>query len=201
MVLTSGHGILPFGQNGRIVQHFVKEDHPPVEVTINDGSGGFYTGRLVAGALAGGRRVDFGVIRIGGMSDGDHDAWHAATSSLPPHTARATPVTRGEVVWHISRFGNRPQRVLGRLNAEALGSVDVRLPDGAVGKYSGVLRVQATSDLPFSIAGESGGLVVDEQQLVVGTVLAGLTDRQSYVLPIGALIEALGRVELGGLFF
>ena len=190
-VLGSGHGMLPYASNNLLALSFDHQQHSaPVNVTIFDGSGGFYRGRLLWGRLAGGSALDYGLMRLTQISDADYDDWHGAVSGFPPYPASADAVRVGDDVWHLSRFANRPNRIMGKVSKLALSTTDITLPDGRVGKYANVIVVRGTNTQRFSERGESGSLIVNSAQRVIGTIVGG-TGSESYVLPIKPLIRAL----------
>lgn len=198
-VLASGHGVAPYGSNNRLVRQFSKDDAAgTVRVTINDGSGGFFTGSLMAASVASRRAVDFGVFTVRNVDDANYDPWHPATGVAAPHPVRTEPLALGEPVWQVSRFQNRPQRVTGTVSGLSLTLSDVTLPDGTMGQYASVIAVEPTNSQAFSVPGESGSLVVDNAQHVVGTVLAGKPGGPSYVLPAGALMAVLSNNAFDG---
>lgn len=190
LVLVSGHGVLPFDGNGRIVTDFEAGGSETAAVTINDGAGGFFEGLVLAGAFGAGQCRDWAIVKVPNMSEELYDAWHAAAGRGAPFRLRTEPISAGLLVWHVSRLPHRPQRAFGRVVDPSLPSADVRVSDDSLRSYANVIRVDGARGLAFSVEGESGSLVVDDEQRVVGTVVAG-NGQVSYVLPGRALAQTL----------
>lgn len=137
-------------------------------------------------------------ITDGGVLDGQED-W--ATASFPGQPFEPGHPLAGPpplVRWSPDQvnLGDRVrlQSVVRGVTREAVvrqlgGEADVRLPDGQILRYRGVLFVSPTDAEPFSVARDSGALVlgVGPTPRVLGTIVAATSALQppfgSYVLP------------------
>jgi hypothetical protein len=97
-------------------------------------------------------------------------------AGLPPATTvrklgRTTGLTRGTIT---------------ALNVRAL---PVRIA-GRLVRFDGAIEVQSTGSRPFSLAGDSGSVVVDRARYAVGLLFAG-DGVATYLNPIGDVLAAL----------
>lgn len=190
LLLTSGHGVLPFDSDGRVMSEYVETKSKPARIVIRDGAERIFVGRVLMGAFAGGQCRDWAIVRVPNMAPPLYDAWHAATGRTPPFRIRQASLSEGTPIWHISRLLRRPQRARGVVVDADVATADVKVSDGSTRTYANLILAEGDNGIPFSVSGESGSLVVDDEQRVVGTVIAGDGTR-SYVLPAHALKATL----------
>jgi hypothetical protein len=92
-------------------------------------------------------------------------------------------------------------RKVGRTTGLTLGTVtnvhvttQLALPDG-IRTFSELIAVRGAKNGPFSLAGDSGAPVVDQQNRLIGMVYAGNPrDNLTLVMPIGPILQMLGVV-------
>jgi hypothetical protein len=182
IALLSGHVGLPQSDEG-IVTEYDDRDDPPFRLSAVDAM----TARRHVGPLMRGRisaRADWALALFPSATGEQLDSAHPIAGVAPPFPVRGAPLTEGEGVRHFSRERGE---VRGRFVHGALSAVDVRLDDGSMHTYAGLLAIKGESGA-FSVGGDSGSLVFDLQNRAVGTVLGGAEDGTlSYVLPVDGL--------------
>lgn len=178
--LVSGHGCLPFTA-GRMVRRYDDAGHNGHVIVIDDG-GHRCSGRLLAGSCGAGGRVDWGVVRF--ESGEDVDVGHGTAGATAPLRWRSTPLAAGEALYHHSRA----RRALKRGLAVQITSERLRMPDGGYDLYRGIAMVAWDDADGFSVASDSGSLVIDMNNRAIGAVLGGSArDRCSYVVLLSYL--------------
>lgn len=185
--MLSGHATLPT-ENGQLVGVF-DAAASPMRVRARDYGGAEFTGDLVSGRLD--AECDFAVAEMDAAM-ADVNTYHYATGQYPPHALRASALGVGEEVRHHSSL--RGHIMVGRVLQIAAGYTYIPGYAGARYPYLDLISIESTDPaIPFSVKGDSGSLVVDLQQRVIGTVVAGQPDKNiSYVLPIEHTVTALG---------
>ena len=109
----------------------------------------------------------------------------------PINGVRVDPIQEGERVYKVGRSTGYSSGVVGCTDLDDL-PVDV---DGLGElRFDDQIEVKATDEW-FSLGGDSGSLVVDEDGLAVGLLFAGNDRDRSYLNPISSVLYALG-VEL-----
>ena len=187
LALVSGHVTLPL-VDGAIVHAYAGGSN--VSVVANETGGETFTGEILRGKLGG--PTDFALARFPQATGPLVSTQHAVAGNTP-FPARTIPLIDGENVHHYSRLHDRNKPIFGQYDQQAATPVDFTLPDGRDAQYSSVIAVRSTDTLKFSVDGDSGSLVVDDNTSVVGMVLGGSADRSmSYILPVSALIDELG---------
>ncbi|WP_057937916.1 chymotrypsin family serine protease [Algoriphagus resistens] len=70
-------------------------------------------------------------------------------------------------------------------------SANIKYPDGKFRELSNLIRIKPYSNLPFSIGGDSGALVVDEWNYAVGIIVAGNEKDVTFAIPIKTILDNL----------
>jgi len=180
--LLSGHGTLPL-VNGKIATAFDAAG-PPVEVEVRDDIGVNYRGRLLRGRIGNNLGLDFAVAEF--EVSVVANTFHLAVGDTPPFRMRTKAVAQGEPLFHYSSL--RKRRMRGLFQQASVTTLELRLPDDQRATYAEVLVVDNDGVADFSVGGDSGSLVVDEQGDVVGAVLgSSVTARIAYVLGLQGL--------------
>ncbi len=188
-VLLSGHGTLPL-RNGRIATSYSEEDASP-SLQFNDGLGKSVRGRLLEGKLGAQLPVDFALATLD-VSEVDINWKHPSGEDKPPYLAYGDFPPKGMRFRHYS-LQSRPQFRWGTYCRRAVTPFWVRLPDGSRHLYSNALEIEGDAGQNFSIPGDSGSLVGDAHECIVGSLLGGSTTKPlSYVLPVWSLRFYLG---------
>lgn len=189
-VLLSGHGTLP-ARTGRIVHSFNADGGAPYAVPLRASGGGQFACTLLTGALGDGRPVDYALARLEPGEAGD--AFHHAAEGEAPFPLRGRSLQAASELRHYSV--GRGGEIVARVRGVSVTPVEFDLADGTSASYTEVLVVDHAAGARFSVAGDSGSMVVDGNREVVGTVLgASLSRPVSYVLQAEALRGRLGLV-------
>lgn len=187
MALGSGHGLLPV-QGGAYA-------------TGNWGAGarrvGVYREKVVPGSLWLGRigeDADYGVVRFPALSPPAALDGHLLARAPIPLAARAPAVN--DHVQHIGAV--RGYRITGRVVGASLRNLPVTMQssDGITTAYRNVIAVVGDS-VPFSIAGESGSLVLDDARRAIGFVVGGGRDPDQPSLTVSFVLCNFGALEAG----
>ena len=101
---------------------------------------------------------------------------------------RMTPLQGGEAVFKIGRTTGLTQ---GWISAFDVDDIWVRYDMGLIG-FDGQLEIESLDGKPFSLGGDSGALVVDEDLRAVGLLFAGNDVDTSYANPIQEVFLGLG---------
>jgi hypothetical protein len=143
LALTSGHGTLRAGQ---------------LELDS-------FVGTVLGGGFGESRSVDWALAKFPGAA-GQLESVHPATGTEAP-LRLAADLPLGQKVRHFSR--KRGAIITGVLQGTVLG--EVTLGDDT---YTSLVSiVSGASGEPFSVPGDSGSLVVDEDGLAVGAIVGG----------------------------
>jgi len=181
VVLLSGHGTLGI-ENGQFSRRGAVQLIAP--------SGARVEGKITKGFVGG--RVDHavGVFELRAF---DRVLDHPLARTAPAPVARE--VKLGQRVTHFTcvpagRLG--PGIVHGHVRGLWLTPLRVWGAGGTTVAYTHTLFVHWSDAVPFSLAGDSGSLVVDDMGRVVGTVVAGSGDGETYVLRPHGLLDITG---------
>jgi hypothetical protein len=195
VALGSGHGLLPVA-NGAYLRGRWTTGQTPVDVLGATVRGSLWFGRV-------GQDADFAVVRFPAL---------VPPEALPGHTLAPAPIpiaanriATHDGVQHVA--SRRGFRITGRVVAETIPGQPIRLRSdaGVVTAYHDVAAVTGES-VRFSLPGESGSLVFDEQREAVGFVIGGGVDPDhpdrdvTFVLRDFAPLEA-ELAQLFGRFF
>lgn len=204
-VLASGHGVAPGGAPTEGIGH--TRGH---RVTVNDDWTRRFPALVYSAEFTG--TTDVSLLRL--ESSEAPRVEHPLTGTSAPFQLRRTPIRVGLQVKH---FSPNQQRVLhGHVTAIADPSssstgVRLRAPNGESVEYPEVLVIAATQGR-FSDGGDSGSLVTDQMNKVIGTVIGGsdgyetLADGRvlgvTFVLPLTrhSLRRRSSRIDLGKFF-
>lgn len=104
---------------------------------------------------------------------------------------RTSPIEEGEIVFKVGRTTNLTR---GRVSAFEVDDVWVRYDTGFIG-FSRQIEIEPQDDSPFSLGGDSGSLIVDENLRAVGLLFAGNDVDVTYANPIQTVLQTL-RVQL-----
>ena len=100
---------------------------------------------------------------------------------------RQAPLAENTPVFKVGRTtGQRP----GRVKAVELDTLQVRFSMGAL-IFDDQIEIERVGNQPFSVAGDSGALILDGDNLAVGLLFGGNDHDLSYANPIGAVLAAL----------
>lgn len=176
LALLSAHATLPMRQGALVTSYDAGRD-PDVLDLEDVSSGTKMKGALISGRI--GPSADFAVAVVD-VPDVPIRLKLAVATGYPP-ALRSTALHRGETL-HQYSCRDRARRD-GRLIGQ--GIVDVRFRDDRTYTFPRVLAVEGDGG-PFSVPGDSGSLVADDDGLAIGVVLAGSEDHPgvSYVLPL-----------------
>lgn len=109
----------------------------------------------------------------------------------PIRGVRTDPLEVGEVVYKLGRTTGLTQ---GRISAFEVDSVYVEYDQGDL-EFDGQLEIEPEGLKPFSLAGDSGSLIVDSRRKAVGLLFAGNDADATYANTIGNVLDAL-RIDL-----
>ncbi|HEY0986267.1 MAG TPA: hypothetical protein VGD80_04410 [Kofleriaceae bacterium] len=187
VVLLSGHASLP-PPAGEIVRTYRAAADGPASVQIRDDAGGSYTASLIVGTFGG--STDWAVASVD-IPMSKVSTWHQAAGANAPLPVRTAPLPAGSRVAQHSTRG----KIFAGVVQHGLTPVSLDLDDGSDPvDYEPVIHVDPLDPPSFSIGGDSGSLVVDEQRRVVGVVIGGASNgAHSYVLPISGIYAQLGQ--------
>jgi hypothetical protein len=192
--LLSGHATLPI-RNGALQLDYKGGDEPST-IRVRDADGPSCVGLLLLGHAGGGRDVDWALAQL--QPEAAFNMYHYAAGDNAPLQLRRSKPAEGEELSHYS--SRRRHRIQGRLSHFSTAPHVFELPDGNNTTYTNIMEVEWMNDTPFSVEGDSGSLVVDELQRVVGVVLGGSTEHPtSYVLRADVLVQSLE--SAAGMFF
>lgn len=124
--------------------------------------------------------------------DPDVDTDEPSIDDLGPISGvRVDPIQEGERVYKVGRSTGYSSGVVGCTDLD-----DLPVAVDGVGelRFDDQIEVKATNEW-FSLGGDSGALVVDEDGLAIGLLFAGNDRDRSYLNPISTVLDALG-VEL-----
>jgi hypothetical protein len=120
----------------------------------------------------------------------------AATNDIPD-LGPVTGVGRVAVGQIVRMYGRTSGATIGVVTSIELNGVQISFAGIGLARFDDMIVVQGVGG-SFSRPGDGGAPVVDQQGRLVGMVYGGAGDgRQSFVLPIGPTLEALG-VEVAG---
>lgn len=101
---------------------------------------------------------------------------------------RSDPIEGGEIVLKIGRTTGLTR---GRVSAFDVDDVGVGFDMGVIG-FDGQIEIEPEGDSPFSLGGDSGSLIVDEDLRAVALLFAGNDVDVTYANPIEEVFRALG---------
>ena len=188
VALTAGHVVLPYDGTPRISRCYPFEGGPEdVPVAAADPSAP-HDGILLRGRFGG--PVDWAVIRFdAGPAETEPAHWAALAEA--PLPVRGQVLEPGTPVLHASV--TRRKRIRGEIDGYSPIPVNLRV-DGVLEQYVGVVVVRSTDGEDFSIPGDSGSLVVDDERKAWGVVIGCSNDgRLAFVLTLAPAIGQLGR--------
>ncbi len=159
----------------------------PKFVDVHDNTGVTHRGRLLRGRVGAGMPYDFAVARFDDSVQ--PETFHLAAGRRAPFPLRSSSLVNGEPVFHYSSL--RGRRIRGVFRQISTAPVELRLPDGTFTQYANVLVVANENGVPFSRNGDSGSLVVDDANHVIGAILGSSVNAGlAYVVDL-EFIEAL----------
>jgi hypothetical protein len=198
MALLSGHVALPLEQ-GTILRDFQTAGQPGL-VRFIDPVATDIPGYVQRGQFSNGRAVDWALVSIPDIDYSELMTKHYAAGTGTPLPVCTTPLEAEALVYHYSRLQPRRRLFRGRIRQVTVGELGFTAPDGTQATYSEVIVISSPAEHPFSLPGDSGSLVVDGNERVIGSVIGGTQDgTTSYVAPIQALLPCLG--PIGRYFF
>lgn len=193
LMLASGHGTLPPGPGGYRSGPWSPSDAPWVQLVDDDGT--FKYAEVADGAVN--EDLDFAIARLPGVSADEVLIGNVmATAPIPVRTA---PLDPGDRLFQLSPV--RGRTVTGQFVQHHMGgalsgaTVSAQDSGGEEVHFRDLLVAHPQAGEPvFSVAGDSGSLVFDENRQAVGFIVAGAESGiVSYVLPFTeALIARLG---------
>lgn len=101
---------------------------------------------------------------------------------------RTAPLEGDETVFKVGRTTGLTR---GRVSAFEVDDVSASYDMGVI-VFDGQIEIEAQDGAPFSLGGDSGALVVDEQLRALGLLFAGNDADITYANPIGEVFQALG---------
>ena len=169
------------------MRSYSSSSDPAVEIVAVQTDGVHYDAVLLLGELGG--EVDWAVAQFPDTHDDDTDPGHAAAFEDAPIKVRGSMLREREPVRHAS--SPRHKRMTGVIHSFSATPIQLRVGPDVV-EYSGVVIIES-GDEPFSIEGDSGSLIVDDERLAWGLVLGGSDDGlYSYALTLPPLLQRLG---------
>jgi hypothetical protein len=159
-----------------------------VDVSTPEGS---FSGQVELRKFAAGASVDFALVKFVGAA--------AATNTRHPAAEKSTAITlasrleSGDRLRHFS--GKRGRSFTGIYQGVVAGNVRI---DGHL--YTELLSIAPATSAPFSVAGDSGSLVVDEKGRAVGGVVGEASASVFYAYEVARLASLLPQSTFG-LFF
>jgi len=102
---------------------------------------------------------------------------------------RTTPLEDDETT--VFKIGRTTGVTRGRISAFEVDDVAVSFDMGVI-VFDGQIEIEALEGTPFSLGGDSGALVVDEDLRALGLLFAGNDVDITYANPIGEVFQALG---------
>ncbi len=68
----------------------------------------------------------------------------------------------------------------------------IEYPDGNTWDLKNIILVESVDSMPFSTGGDSGSIVFDEQNIIIGMLVAGSSiTNQSVIIPISSIENQL----------
>jgi hypothetical protein len=181
--LLSGHGVLPVA-GGK----FQPVPGPsPQHVYVQDETVQVFDGVLLSGTVS--SDADYAVARFADLGADEVLVSHGLAGRCPVRFLMGVP-SENAVLRHYS-VTRRDTRI-GRYRG--VSASPVRLHCGGVGDllYDHVLLASTEQSGPFSVPGDSGSLVTDNNCRAVGTIIGGAADRsKSYLLHTTAIAAQL----------
>lgn len=102
---------------------------------------------------------------------------------------RTGPLSKDEPVFKLGRTTGKTE---GKITATDLDNLEVKGYDVGSRFFDNQVEVQPTSGGSFSHAGDSGAVVLDRRNRIVGLLFAGNDADKSYFNPIGEVMSQLG---------
>jgi hypothetical protein len=197
LALLAGHVALPL-RGGRIVRDF--KGGPAAPISFADPVLSHIPGKVLKGEFENGRALDWALASLPKIDPDELLTKHYAAGQETPLAIRRTTLVAKRPVFHYSRLSSRRRILRGFIRQVAPVGVEFTAPDETPATYSGLTMVTSQPGYPFSLEGDSGSLVVDENDEVIGTIVGGKGDgTTTYVAPIKELMSAVGSV--GRYFF
>lgn len=191
--LVSGHGTLPLNAQNRIPNLYSGSSSSGDLIELQDDFGTKLVGRLLRGKLGKKSSIDY-ALAVLKCNSNEIDPRHGTAERSPPFKIGMNEPSDGATLTHYSRVIGAFRH--GTFRRVAVGPFDVVLPDGSTHQYTNAFVIASNDGMKFSVPGDSGSLVVDENHRVVGTVLGGNTVNPiTYVLPARSLTAALTSEE------
>ncbi len=101
---------------------------------------------------------------------------------------RTSPVEEDEIVFKVGRTTDLTR---GRVSAFEVDDVWIGYDMGVIG-FNQQIEIEPLEDSPFSLSGDSGSLIVDEDLRAVGLLFAGNDVDVTYANPIQTVLQKLG---------
>lgn len=101
---------------------------------------------------------------------------------------RTVPLAGNEIVFKIGRTTGLTR---GRISAFEVDDIWVRYDMGAIG-FDRQIEIAPMDGVPFSVGGDSGSLILDEDFHAVGLLFAGNDVDVTYANPIQTVLQTLG---------
>lgn len=140
--------------------------------------------RFVPLSLTGRNRVDAAVARLATGVDVEGSLLHGLGSL---RGIREEPIEEGDVVLKLGRTTGLTR---GRIRAFEVDQLRVRYEMGTL-IFDHQIEIEPLGPGPFSLAGDSGALIVDEELRAVGLLFAGNDQDATYAHPIQEVLSAL----------
>jgi len=105
----------------------------------------------------------------------------------PIRGLRTNPIEVGDIVYKIGRTTGLTK---GRVSAFEMDSVLVEYDQGVLG-FDDQIEIEPIGLKPFSLAGDSGSLIVDSNRRAVGLLFAGNDADATYANAIGNVLDTL----------
>jgi hypothetical protein len=122
------------------------------------------------------------------LDEGVQDAGNTLTGLGLLQGMRSNPIEGGETVLKIGRTTGLTR---GRVSAFDVDDVWVGYDMGVIG-FDGQIEIEPEGDSPFSLGGDSGSLIVDEDFRAVALLFAGNDVDVTFANPIEEVVQALG---------
>lgn len=106
----------------------------------------------------------------------------------PINGVRTAPIEDGEIVYKIGRTTGLTE---GRVSAIEVDQVRVKYDMGVI-DFDGQIEIEPAEPRPFSLAGDSGSLIVDRQRRAMGLLFAGNDVDATFANPIGTVLSTMG---------
>lgn len=196
VALGSGHGLLPIANNAYQSGRWDADEYPIQIDGANVSAGSLWFGET-------GADCDFATVRFSDLSP---------PAALNGHVLAQAPIRLASRAVHPPEFVQhwaawRRFRITGKIVASSLQTLPIVLTsnDGIDTAYRDVIAVVGDR-WPFSVPGESGSLVFDENRRAIGMVIGAGTDPDAPDLHVTFVLRAFDalRAALGrgfSLFF